>query len=98
VPWRGQSAPKAEASGELADDGDVERYERLRACALAGEPDGHRFGLALLERRGVAAWVRAWQTSVPAPDPTRPAVEPPTGTEQIVGVLAAMALACVGTR
>jgi len=90
-----------EAGGELAGDGsgDVERYERLRACAL-GEPDGWRLGLALLERRGVAAWTRAWQTTVPVPPPrpAGPAVETPAGAGEIVGLLATMALACLAGR
>lgn len=87
-----------EASSEpAAAGGDVERYERLRACALAGEPDGHRLGLALLERRGLAAWTRAWQEAAPRPSPPAPAVGPPTGDgeREIVGVLASMALACL---
>jgi hypothetical protein len=93
-----------EASDEPADgdgdgDGDVERYERLRACALAGEPDGHRLGLALLERRGLAAWARAWQETAPRPSPpARAAVEPPAGAAELVGVLASMALACLAGR
>ena len=91
-----------EASGELAGDGggDVERYEQLRACALAGEPDGWRLGLALLERRGVAAWTRAWQSAAPAPSsqPARSPLEPPAGAGEIVGVLASMALACLAGR
>jgi hypothetical protein len=96
--------PKAEASGELAASGDgaeVERYERLRACALAGEPDGFRLGLALLERRGLAAWTRAWPATAPAP-PARPAaavaVEVPADAGELVGVLASMALACLEGR
>jgi hypothetical protein len=89
-----------EASDEPAADPEraVERYERLRRCALAGEPDGHRLGLALLERRGLAAWTRAWQESAPRPSPpARAAVEPPGGSE-LVAVLASMALACVAGR
>lgn len=82
------------------DAGGVERYEQLRRQALGGEPSGWRLGLALLERRGVAAWVRAWQTTVPAPpsQPSRPAVETAVGGEEIVGVLATMALACLAGR
>jgi hypothetical protein len=90
-----------EASDEPAGDGgDVERYERLRACALSGEPDGWRLGLALLERRGLAAWTRAWQDTAPLPAaaPARPAVEPPAGAGELVGVLASMALACLAGR
>ena len=88
-----------EASYELAGDGgDVERYEQLRGCVLAGERDGWRLGLALLERRGMVAWARAWQTTVPAPPSPRPAVEAPAGAGEIVGVLATMALACLAWR
>ncbi len=88
-----------EASSErTGGSGDVERYERLRRCALGGDPDGHRFGLALLERRGVAAWARAWQTTAPAPASPRPAVEAPSGADELVGVLASMALACLAGR
>lgn len=91
-----------EASGELAggEVGDVERYERLRRSALSGEPDGWRLGLALLERRGLAAWARAWQSTAPASSPqrARSAVAVPSGADEIVGVLATMALACVAGR
>jgi hypothetical protein len=72
---------------------DVERYEQLRAQALDGDPSGVRLGLALLERRGVVAWTRAWQTTTP---PARPAIPVPVAdSDQLVGVLASMALACV---
>jgi hypothetical protein len=92
------SDPKAEAGREPAGDGgDVERYEQLRRRALAGDPSGWRLGLALLERRGVAAWARTCQTALPAPParPSRPAVEASRGGQEIVGVLATMALACL---
>jgi len=76
---------------------DVERYEQLRAQALEGDPSGWRLGLALLERRGVVAWTRAWQTTTPAP--ARPAIAAPAAdNDQLVGVLASMALACVAGR
>ena len=76
---------------------DVERYEQLRAQALEGDPSGSRLGLALLERRGVVAWTRAWQTTTPPP--ARPAiVTPAADSDQLVGVLASMALACVSGR
>jgi hypothetical protein len=39
---------------------DVQRYEQLRSHAPDGEPFGFRLGLALLERRGIAAGARAW--------------------------------------
>jgi hypothetical protein len=76
---------------------DVERYEQLRAQALEGVPSGSRLGLALLERRGVVAWTRAWQTTTV--QPTRAAIpEPAADSDQLVGVLASMALACVSGR
>ena len=76
---------------------DVERYEQLRAQALEGDPSGLRLGLALLERRGVVAWTRAWQTTTPTA--ARPAITTPAAdTDQLVGVLASMALACVAGR
>jgi len=77
----------------------VERYEQLRAHALDGEPSGFRLGLALLERRGVAAWSRAWGSTTA----TRPAVASPAATapvaasDELVGALASMALARVAT-
>jgi len=79
------------------DGGSVERYERLRRVALAGEPSGWQLGHALLQRQGVAAWVRAWRAAPPESPPARarPPVEPPDSAGEIVGVLASMALACL---
>ncbi len=77
---------------------EVERYEQLRAHALDGEPSGFRLGLALLERRGMAAWSRAWDSTASP----RPAVAVPAPTalasaadDELVGALASMALARV---
>jgi hypothetical protein len=81
-----------------AGPGDVERYERLRAHALDGEPGGFRLGLALLERQGVAAWARAWRGTAPAREPqpsAAPVAEPPAAGRELVGALASMALARV---
>lgn len=86
---------------QVRDGGaDVERYERLRACALGGGPDGQRLGLALMERRGLAAWAQAWHETAPAPSPApaRAAPGAPAGCGEVVAVLAAMALACCGGR
>jgi hypothetical protein len=48
----------------------------------------------LLERHGVVAWTRAWQTTTPPP--ARSAIGMPAAeSDQLVGVLASMALACV---
>jgi hypothetical protein len=87
---------ETDGEGSGASASDVERYEQLRARALAGEGDGFRMGLAMLQRRGVAAWTRAWQSTLPAAraSPARPAVELRADPAQIVDVLAAMALAC----
>jgi hypothetical protein len=77
---------------------DVERYEQLRARALSGEPSGFRLGLALLERRGVAAWTRAWQGTASSRE-ARPVaaavVAPAAASGELVGALASMALARV---
>ena len=78
--------------------GDMERYEQLRRRALDGELSGFRLGLALLERRGVAAWARAWQGTTPASQPQRPTgsvLELPAASSELVGALASMALARV---
>jgi hypothetical protein len=77
--------------------GDVQRYEQLRSRALDGEPSGFRLGLALLERRGVAAWARAWGSTAPttpAPAPRASAAPVPVGNA-LVGALASLALARV---
>ena len=76
------------------DRGDVERYEALRR-ALGGAASGWRLGLAVLQRRGVAGWARAWQAAAASP-PARPAAGVPVGGDELVAVLAAMALACLG--
>jgi hypothetical protein len=76
---------------------DVHRYEQLRAHALAGGPSGFRLGLAVLERRGVAAWSRAWSSTAPAraTSPQGARVPAPAAGDELVGALASMALARV---
>jgi hypothetical protein len=77
---------------------EIEHYEQLRARALSGSPDGWRLGLAMLERRGMAAWARAWRTTAPTPPrPSRRVVEVPADASQLVAVLATMALACAAS-
>jgi hypothetical protein len=91
------SAPKAAASDEPAHGGsDVERYEQLRGQALTGASGGPRLGLALLQHRGVTAWARAWHTTTTAavPAPARRPLGAPACEQEIVDVLATMALAC----
>jgi hypothetical protein len=80
---------------------EVERYEQLRARVVSGEPDCFRLGLAMLERRGVVAWSRAWQATAPAPAPAVPAagapraavVPLPSDARQLLDALATIALA-----
>jgi hypothetical protein len=73
----------------------VERYEQLRVHALDGGPSGFRLGLALLERRGVAAWTRAWSSTTPAAPAAAAVLAPVAADDELVGALASMALACV---
>lgn len=84
------------AAGDRRDLGDVERYEALRSHALGGEASGWRLGLALLQRRGVAAWARAWTETSPRA-PARPPAPLPDGGDELVGMLATSALACART-
>lgn len=76
----------------------MERYEQLRAHALGGEPTGWRLGLALLQGRGTAAWLRAGRgiAAVPVPSAQRPPLSGPADGDEIVSVLATMALAVAG--
>lgn len=78
----------------------VDGYERLRERVLTGRPDGWRLGRGLLAGKGVAAWIAACATFTPASDAAGPADRPsqPTagarpGADQLVAVLAQMALA-----
>ena len=83
-------------SDEPASAGDLaERYEELRRRALHGEPDGWRLGLAVLQRHGVAAWIRAWDDTAPAPVKSAVAAPGPRCGE-LVAVLAGMALCAAG--
>jgi predicted MFS family arabinose efflux permease len=82
----------------------VDRYEQLRERALAGDASGWRCGLAILQHRGVAAWLRVWQNlpaSEPAERPTRATICPqpaPGIAECLVEALATMALAVAAGR
>lgn len=81
-------------------DGLVDCYEQLRRHALEGDGQGWRLGLALLHRRGVAGWMRAWEgLPVAAPAATSASTVAVTpGDAPLVGLLASMALACVAGR
>lgn len=83
----------------------VAAYEELRRRVLAGVSFGGHFGLALLQREGIAAWMtRSAACSVPvalAADLDR-RVAAPIGSDEIhagvVRVLVNMALAVGGLR
>ena len=91
-----------EAGNDIDDTGGatsdvVDGYERLRARALCGDIDGWRLGLAVLQQRGLAAWLRVRQATVPTVSPPTPsrAGSPIAGgvDGELVGLLASMALA-----
>lgn len=80
----------------------LSRYEQLRLDALAGSGQGWRWGRAVLERRGLACWLATWQqlgvdVAVPSAPVTPVAAGLSPGSEQLVAVLAAMALAVTTT-
>jgi hypothetical protein len=87
-------------NNDTVEGSDVEDYERLRERALRGDAGGWRLGLAVVERRGVAAWLRvraaaavAAPAAAPAPAPARAGRPVLADTaDEIVSVLAAMAL------
>ena len=74
-------------------------YEALRRRVLAGSPFGGSFGLVLLLREGLAAWMARGSAGAapvePAADPDRRRVAPIVPDEihaAVVRVLASMAL------
>jgi len=75
----------------------VDGYEQLRRRALRGDVDGWRLGLAVLQQRGVAAWLRVRQAPAATTHPPTPACSArPAGggvDAELVGLLASMALA-----
>jgi hypothetical protein len=74
----------------------VARYEALRRWIVDGAGGGSRWGLALLRREGLAAWIATW-AAAPSPvvvDP-RPEVAwrlPDERHADVVRVLAGMTL------
>jgi hypothetical protein len=81
----------------------VARYELLRGRALAGDPGGWRCGLAVLQHRGVVAWLHAWHpvavitTGTPARSTTA-ALPAPAVADRLIEALASMALAALARR
>jgi hypothetical protein len=50
----------------------------------------------VLCHRGVAAWLRAWHSITPARQVAAPPAPHRVGSDELVGVLASMALAAIG--
>ena len=79
----------------------AERYEVLRAHAVARHASASRDGLVVLLRQGVAAWMDAW-SRLPAPwtppappaqtERQRPSPLPDEASPEVVRILAAMTL------
>jgi hypothetical protein len=73
----------------------VDGYEQLRRRVLDGDVAGWRMGLAIVQHRGLAAWLRVRRSVAPAAAPV--AVSALAGGsggvgDQLVAVLAGMAL------
>lgn len=88
-----QAATRAESRPDHA-----ERYEMLRAHAVAPHALASRDGLVVLLRQGVAAWMAAW-SRLPAPwtppaqaERQRPSPLPDEASPEVVRILAAMTL------
>ena len=75
----------------------MDGYEQLRTRALSGDTEGWRLGLAVLQQRGLAAWLRVRQATAPTvarPTPARAGSPSAGGVDaELVGLLASMALA-----
>lgn len=89
-------------SASDGDRGAIDGYEQLRRRALCGDADGWRLGLAVLQQRGIAAWLGVRQTTVATRCPLAPArAAPPSAggvDAELVGLLASMALAVATQR
>ncbi|MER6563403.1 hypothetical protein ABT300_37895 [Streptomyces sp. NPDC001027] len=72
------------------------RYEELRTAIADGTGEGWRLGRGVLAAKGMAAWATAWRSlpesaARPAPGHRPPGL--PSDSDELVRVLAAMALA-----
>lgn len=79
----------------------MDSYEQLRRRVLAGDVSGWRQGLAVVQHRGVAAWLRVRHSVRPADNPpSRPATTSVTAgvADQLVAALAGMALCAAAAR
>jgi len=73
----------------------IEHYEALRQRAIGRQSVGVIWGLAVLRKKGMAAWVKSWQnyagSGMPSPKksvPSTPCL--PSSSGEVVQVLAAM--------
>jgi hypothetical protein len=79
-------------------------YEAVRRAVLEGTRGDRDLGLALLMRRGMAAWIRAWSTCAAPVTPTersthREALTLPTGLRgDVTRLLVTMALTTTHTE
>ena len=72
------------ATTPMGTDPSVAAYENLRRHVLAGTAFTHHFGLVLLLREGLVAWMSRCATSA---DPPEPAVDaqPPAAAPDVFG-------------
>jgi len=94
------SEPTQTVAREQAASEPAVRYEALRCQAMEPRAWVSRDGLVVLLREGLAAWMEAWSRVPAPPQPSVPDSCPqPAGqlaagtTSELVGILAAMALA-----
>jgi hypothetical protein len=87
----------------MGSDSSVAAYENLRRHVLAGTAFGSPFGLVLLRREGLAAWVSRGATSTAALEPAadrEPSAVAPNVCDgiraSVVQVLASMVLRGLG--
>ena len=97
--WPAPPGPKADdrpiGIGARAEGEDLTaRYEAIRAAALAAGGGRAGLGAGLLIAQGMAAWMRGWRAGTPPPPAARPGAGASAPPGEVVGVLAAMALAC----
>lgn len=90
------SARVAAVSPQGAADALVARYEDLRRWIVDGAGGSSRWGLALLRREGLAAWIATWAAApgAAAVDPRPEAARrlPDAPQADVVRVLAGMTL------
>lgn len=93
-------APRKAATGEAPHALEPARlrrdYERLRADAVAGGPRGWRWGRGVLQRAGVAGWMRVWSDHVRAGQEL--GVNPPSRANRSQLTMQGAAAAAGGSR